>query len=97
MKLTYLAILTSALAFTACDSGPDEEFGREVNDPRIETTNRDNFSGAQQSGAANQGTVSPAPNTGGANTVPREPYPTTQQNVPPASDGTVDTRIPQTN
>ena len=89
MKLTYLALLAGTLAFTGCERGADDDFGREVNDPRIETTNRDNFSGSQQSGAVNSGTTSPgAANTGGANTLPRD---TTTQPLP-TNDGTVDNR-----
>jgi len=40
MKYSYLVFLVGALALVGCDRGPDDEFGREVTDPRIDTTDR---------------------------------------------------------
>jgi hypothetical protein len=80
MKITYLALLTGALALTACDRGADEEFGREVNDPRMETTTtRDPVTGAQRD------TVTTGNTTTTTTTLPRDTYPTTtpqQQPMP---------------
>jgi hypothetical protein len=40
MKYSYLFVLVGALTLAGCDRGPDDEFGREVTDPRIDTTDR---------------------------------------------------------
>lgn len=40
MKYSYLFVLVGALTVAACNQGPEDEFGREVTDPRIDTTDR---------------------------------------------------------
>ncbi|GEM_PF-1740968 len=75
MKYSYLLVLVGAMTLTACNQGPDEEFGREVTDPRMDTMDR------TQSGA-------PGAQTQRAPTTQQQSQPASQQPVQPAQQST---------
>lgn len=76
MKLTYVALLGSLLAFTACDNGAQDDFGSGVDDPRIETTPTAPNPNQTQSGSASS--TSPSSSSGSQTGQPVNP-----SNLPP--------------